>query len=255
MIQPDKICVLGTLLTATDYIGAGEEIMRLAHRNRPGMVAAANTHLITAARINPEFGKVLSRFDLIFPDGMPLIWAMNRKGAGLKERVYGPYMMEHVLRMTPAPWKHFFFGGKPETLQQLIQRARNIQPNLDVCGAHSPPFRPWNQEDEEEFARLISQAKPDFVWVALGGEKQETWIAHCIQRHERGVFLAVGDAFTLLAGERSFAPRWMQNSGLTWLYRLMQEPQRLFWRYFKYNSLFLWYYFVDMLKGKLGLSA
>ncbi len=246
---PSKIPILGTPVAVVDYDSAIAESRRLARAGRPAAVAASNTHIISLARHHPDFGAVMRRFDLVLPDGMPLRWALNAGGADLKDRVYGPYFMEKMIRATPRPWRHFLFGGTPETLTTLTERLREIQPDLEMAGTLSPPFRAWGEEDEEEFARTIASAQPDFIWVALGGERQERWIIENLRRHHHGVFFAVGDAFALLAGERAFAPAWMQRLGVTWAYRLWQEPRRLWRRYARFNSFFLWYTIRDALFG------
>jgi exopolysaccharide biosynthesis WecB/TagA/CpsF family protein len=198
----------------------------------------------------------MRRFDLVLPDGMPLRWSLNARGAKLTDRVYGPYFMEKMIRATPRPWRHFLFGGTEETLRDLATHLREIQPDLEIAGTLSPPFRAWNETDEAEFARIIAESKADFIWVALGGERQERWIVDNLKRHTRGVFFAVGDAFVLLAGQRSFAPAWMQRMGITWAYRLWQEPRRLWRRYTQFNSLFLFYTLRDALLGATrGQSA
>ena len=233
--------VLGTPVACADYDQALRTICSLAGSGRASAVCASNTHIVSMARHNRGFGAVMRGFDLVLPDGMPLIWYMNRQGAGLTDRVYGPYFMRHALQHLGRPWKHFFFGGSEECLRDLMEAARRLQPDLDLVGSYSPPFRSWREEDEAEFARVIQKENPDFIWVALGGERQERWISRNLHRHGRGVFLAVGDAFELLAGRRPFAPDWMQRFGLTWVYRLWQEPYRLWGRYIRFNSLFLYY--------------
>ena len=126
---------------------------------------------------------------------------------------------------------------------------RKLRPEVQIVGHLSPPFRPWQEEDEAGFARTIGAAAPDFIWVALGGVKQETWIARNRHRYARGVFLAVGDAFELLAERRRFAPAWMQRLGLTWVYRLAQEPRRLWKRYLTHNSVFAFYAAVEIARA------
>lgn len=232
-----------------DYTAAIAESRRLAGGPRPAAVAASNTHIISLARQRPDFGAVMRRFDLVLPDGMPLRWSLNAQGAGLRDRVYGPYFMQEMIRATPRPWRHFLFGGTPETLAALTDRLREIQPDVEIAGTLSPPFRPWDESDEEEFARAITESRADFIWVALGGERQERWIIDNLPRHRHGVFFAVGDAFPLLAGKRAFAPQWMQRLGITWAYRLWQEPRRLWRRYTRFNTLFLWYVLRDALLG------
>lgn len=241
--------VLGVPISCVTYETACEEVQRLARRDVPSAVAASNTHIVSLARHQPSFAAVLRRFALILPDGMPLIWALNWQGAELPDRVYGPYFMKVALERLGAPWRHFFFGGSEETLALLVARAREWCPGIKVVGTLSPPYRKWTEEDEAGFAKTIRESEADFIWVALGGERQERWIAENLHRYERGVFFAVGDAFELLAGRRPFAPRWMQRSSLTWLYRLAQEPGRLWPRYLKFNSLFLYYICRDAVLG------
>jgi N-acetylglucosaminyldiphosphoundecaprenol N-acetyl-beta-D-mannosaminyltransferase len=241
--------VLGTNIHSVNYETALEACLGMAKSGIPGAVSACNTHLIALARADAGFHGVMADFDLVVPDGYPLIWRLNAQGAKLPDRVYGPYLMRHVLTHTPEPWKHFFFGGTPECLERMVAAAEEIQPDIKIAGTHSPPFRAWTEEDEETFAEMIHKSSADFIWVALGGERQERWIMKNLQRHTRGVFFAVGDAFELLAGARPYAPPWMQNRGLTWLYRLSQEPRRLGARYLKFNSLFLYYLLRDGLLG------
>lgn len=244
-----KIPVLGTPVAAVDYSAAVEETIRLAGQARPAAVAASNTHIVALARRDATFGEVMRRFDLVLPDGMPLRWALNARGAQLGDRVYGPYFMREMIRATPRPWRHFLFGGTEATLSRLESTLREIQPDLEIAGTLSPPFRDWTSEDEAAFARAIAEARADFIWVALGGERQERWIVENLPRHQRGVFCAVGDAFVLLGGGRSFAPQWMQQLGITWVYRLWQEPGRLWRRYAQFNSLFVWYTLRDAILG------
>lgn len=244
-----RIPVLGTPIAVTTYQGALDAAWQLARADRPAAVSACNTHLVALARHEPDFARVLWDFDLILPDGYPLVWEMNRQGAGLADRVYGPYFMQYALAHSPEGCRHYFFGGTPSTLERMQEAARRLNPRVEIVGACSPPFGDWNESDEARFASQIREARADFIWVALGGERQERWIAKALPRHERGVFFAVGDAFELLAGGRPFAPAWMQKRGLTWLYRLVQEPRRLWPRYVRFNSLFLYYALRDRVLG------
>jgi len=241
--------ILGTEVHVVDYDSALKASLRMAKSGIPCAVAACNTHLIALGRHDPSFRAVMADFDLVVPDGYPLIWRLNAQGADLQDRVYGPYLMRHVLTKTPKPWKHYFFGGTSECLQRMVTAAKTLQPDIDIAGIHSPPFRAWTEEDEATFADGIRQSGADFIWVALGGERQERWILKNLHRHQRGVFFAVGDAFELLAGTRPYAPPWMQGRGLTWLYRFYQEPRRLGARYLKFNSLFLYYLCRDGILG------
>jgi N-acetylglucosaminyldiphosphoundecaprenol N-acetyl-beta-D-mannosaminyltransferase len=170
---------------------------------------------------------------------MPLVWCLNAQGAKLEDRVYGPCLMRRVLDATPAPWRHFFFGGTPECLAALQAAIVSWGRGCCVAGVLSPPFREWTAVERASFDDQIRTANPDFVWVALGGCRQEQWIVEHAPRFTHGVFLAVGDAFELLAGRRRIASAGLQRMGLTWMYRLVQEPRRLWKRYLVYNTLFV----------------
>ena len=243
------IKILGTSVACVTYESALERVQELAREPRATAVCPANTHILAEARHEREFARLMERFDLVLPDGMPVVWAMNLRGAGLSDRVYGPYFTKHALQKTPRPWRHFFFGDTEEVLEAFKAAATKLQPDIDIVGAISPPFRAWTEEDEAHFAEAINGANPDFVWVALPGGRMEKWIIDNQHRYHRGVFLAVGDAFTLLSGRRPFAPKWMQRLGLTWLYRMLAEPRRLGPRYLRYNSLFVYYLVRDWLLG------
>lgn len=248
----ESIRLLGTPVACATYDSALERIKALAREPRPTAVCPSNTHILGEAQHNPEFGRVLARFDLVLPDGMPVVWALNSRGAGLKDRVYGPYFMRHALRNTPRPWRHFFFGDSEECLVELWRALVQLQPDIEIVGMVSPPFESFTEAHEVAFADSINSADPDFVWVALPGVRMERWIIDNQARYRRGVFLAVGDAFTLLSGRRSFAPRWMQRMGLTWAYRVCKEPLRLGPRYLRYNFIFVFYFLWDVLRRQTG---
>lgn len=245
-----SIEVLGVSVGCVTYDSGLEHIKELAGESRPTAVCPANTHILAEARRNPDFMGIMSKFDLVLPDGMPVVWTANWFGAGLRDRVYGPYFMRHALRNLPRPWRHFFFGDSEECIAHLRQVARQLQPEIEIVGAISPPFRPFTNDDENSFADAINRASPDFVWVALPGVRMERWIIENQHRYKGGVFLAVGDAFTLLTGRRKFAPAWMQRIGLTWLYRLASEPARLGPRYLQYNLLFVFYLIGEILRRR-----
>jgi len=125
-----------------------------------------------------------------------------------------------------------------------------LQPDIEIVGMLSPPFRPFTTADEKSFAEIINGAEPDFVWVALPGVRMERWIIDNRSQYPRGVFVALCDAFSLLSCRRVFAPSWMQRMGLTWAYRLCREPLRLGPRYLRYNSVFVFYFLWDLVRGR-----
>ena len=250
--SPPTVNVIGFPLAVTDYQGALEWAQTACRGPRPASVALCPTQVVTDARLRPEAGDALRRIDLLLPDGMPVVWLMRAQGAPMRDRVYGPYLMKYVVERTPAPYRHFLFGGSEACLAELQVALRRLQPGIEIAGVLSPPYRAWTEADQQDFVRVIDAARPDFIWVALGGGKQEPWIANNAHRYQRGVFLAVGDAFELLAGRRTFAPAWMQKFGLTWLYRLVQEPRRLWKRYLVHNTAYLAYALAQMVRYWTG---
>lgn len=231
--------VAGTRIDVVDYREAVERIDGWAEEGGVRLVAAANTHLVAAAAMEPGFARVMEGFDLVAPDGMPLVWALWLDGWEIRERVYGPYLMARCLEGLGEERRHGFVGGTEECLADLVAAVRAKRPGIRIAGVMSPPFRAWDEAWHEEVVEAIARMKADVVWLALGGVRQETWLAENRHRLPAGVYLAVGDAFALLAGRRAYAPGWMQRAGLTWFYRLLQEPRRLAGRYLRYNGRFL----------------
>jgi N-acetylglucosaminyldiphosphoundecaprenol N-acetyl-beta-D-mannosaminyltransferase len=242
--------ILGLPVACATYDSALERMKELAREPQATTVCPSNTSIFAEARHDPDFRQIMAKFDLVLPDGMPVVWTLNRLGAGLNDRVYGVYLMRHALQHAPRPWRHFFFGDSEECLANLRRAAIQMQPNIEIVGTLSPPFRPFTDDDEALFAEIINAASPDFIWVALPGARAARWIIANRSRYKRGVFLAIGDAFTLLSGRRRIAPAWMQRCGLTWMLRLAREPRRLGPRYLKCNSLYLFYLLWDSLRGR-----
>jgi N-acetylglucosaminyldiphosphoundecaprenol N-acetyl-beta-D-mannosaminyltransferase len=241
--------VIGIPLAVIDYDGAVTEAKAWAAAgDRPRGIAAANTHVVTLARQESSFREALARFDLVLPDGMPLVWAMNRKLATpLGDRVYGPTFMLRCLEATQGQgFAHFFVGGTDDLLAALMGRLRAQFPGLQIAGTYAPPFSPWPEGEDERIIGRIVEARANIVWIGLGCPKQERWIAANLDRLPPGIYCAVGAAFAFHAGRVRQAPAWMQRAGLEWLFRLCAEPRRLWRRYFYFNSLFLVYLVRDL---------
>jgi N-acetylglucosaminyldiphosphoundecaprenol N-acetyl-beta-D-mannosaminyltransferase len=155
-------------------------------------------------------------------------------------RVYGPDLMRHVCELSAGTGaRHFMYGGAPGVPEELGRRLAEAFPGLDVVGAHSPPFRALSQTETSNIARLINASNADIVWVGLSTPKQERWIESVREQLHVKVMLSVGAAFDFHTGRVRQAPGWMQSRGLEWLYRLAQEPRRLWRRYAYNNPIFL----------------
>jgi len=235
--------VLNTPLAVTDYRGLAEFLFLRAKEDAAYVVDFSNTHIVTMRRHDPDFFRMTSCVDLFVPDGMPLVWAMNRTGAGMSDRVYGPTFMRRCLEGCDGDVGHYFVGGSPECGIALQRVFQEVNAKFHWVGSyHGRCSLDGVLEEDEAVLAEITEKKPAMIWVGLGTPKQYAWIQRMKERLDRGVFLAVGFAFDVNAGTKSDAPLWMQRRGLTWLYRMASEPRRLVGRYGKWNSLFLWYY-------------
>lgn len=248
--------VIGLPLACTDYAGAVDWILAKAAGCRTAYaVEAANTHVAALARSDEAFGETMRRFDLIVPDGMPLVWSLNSAlpaAERLKDRVYGPTLMLEALRATDGrpEFRHFLFGGKESTLINLKSVFAERFPGVSIAGAYSPPFGEWPDDEFDRICTRIRESGANLIWVGLGCPKQEHWIARHKDRLPPGVYFGIGAAFAFHAGEVSQAPALLQKFGMEWAYRIAAEPRRLFKRYFTYNSLFVWYSLRDRMKGR-----
>ena len=236
------IPVLGTQLLATSYADLRAEVLSSGGQGRPVVVDFANTQIVTMRRHDPGFARLTECIDLTAPDGMPLVWAMNARGAGLKDRVYGPTFTREFLASCTAGKTHYLVGGSEECGRQFRKRMTALNPSLNfVGGTHGFCSAEGVLEDDQAVLREIREKRPDFIWVGLGTPKQYGWISRIKPQLDHGVMLAVGFAFDVNAGMKTDAPMWMQRMGLTWVYRMASEPRRLIGRYLKWNTLFLWY--------------
>jgi N-acetylglucosaminyldiphosphoundecaprenol N-acetyl-beta-D-mannosaminyltransferase len=244
--------VLGLSVAAVDYSEAVRIISQwVADRAAPKLVAAANTHLVTTFRRRGDFADALRRFDLVVPDGMPLVWYLNcLYRAGLKDRVYGPNLMLGCLAATTEEHRHFLLGGSEEILARLKSVLISKFPAVRIAGCYSPPFGDWPATEDDRIVQLIAQSGAQFVWVGLGCPKQELLLGRLKDKLPLAVYLAVGAAFPLLAGTVRQAPASWQRLGLEWAFRLLMEPRRLWRRYLVNNTLFLFYTALEIFRRK-----
>lgn len=251
--------IIGLRVACTDYAGAMTwifEKMRLA--DRAYAVEAANTHVAALARHEEEFGQTMSRFDLILPDGMPLVWSLNRElphEEKLNNRVYGPTLMLKTYAAAEPDARHFFLGGSPKTLEKLEENFTTAYPNAILAGVYSPPFGDWPEDEFERICAKIKDSGANLIWVGLGCPKQEKWMVENLADLPAGVYFGVGAAFAFHAGEVKQAPSLLQKLGLEWLFRLCMEPRRLWRRYLRHNSLFIFYYFQELWCPKNRLES
>jgi N-acetylglucosaminyldiphosphoundecaprenol N-acetyl-beta-D-mannosaminyltransferase len=222
-----------------DARGALEAIERLVMAGQGGSVFTPNVDHVVKASRSPAFKAAYGRVSLSLADGMPLIWASHLLGCPLPERVAGSDMLMPVLQLAARRrWRVYLLGGAPGVAEQT---ARLLSEKMDVIVAGWDDARiamDGSDPGDASIARA-SAAKPDLILVALGPPKQELWIDRARGRTGAAVALGVGASLDFLVGKYKRAPRWMAKTGLEWLYRLLQEPRRLWRRYLVEGPRFL----------------
>jgi exopolysaccharide biosynthesis WecB/TagA/CpsF family protein len=236
---PPKYDLLGVHVSATNYDEAIDVILRAARLRRPAVVSFQAVHAIVTASLDRTLRGMVNQFDLIGPDGQPVRWAMNwLHGTKLTERVYGPELTHRLcMRAAELGVPVYFYGGSPKVVRELEARLTAELPELRVVGAESPPYRPLTDAEDAAVVERINRSGAGLVFIGLGAPKQDVFgFEH---RHSiDAVQVCVGAAFDFLAGHKKMAPAWMQRSGLEWLFRLTQEPGRLWRRYLVTNIVF-----------------
>ncbi len=208
-------------------------------KNRiPGYVCFANVHMIIEAHKNKTFCDQVNCATLVLPDGMPVVNALYSFYRQSQERIAGMDAFPDLLRLSEiSNLQVFFFGTSNELLERIRIKTQKEFPTLKIAGLFSPPFD--KSIDDENYINRINSSGAQLVFVALGCPKQEKWMADHSNKIN-AMLLGVGGAFPVYAGIAKRAPMWMRKFSLEWLFRLSQEPNRLFRRYFIYNTLFMY---------------
>ena len=232
--------ILGVNIAVTNMESTIQDIADKLDEWRGQYICVSNVHTTVMAHENPEYMKIQNEAVMALPDGSPLSSYSRENGKTTAKRVTGPDLMKELLtRSGEHGYRHFFYGSTEDILTKLREKIESNYPDAKIAGMISPPFRELTEEEDEAYIKQINDAAPDFVWVGLGAPKQEIWMA----KHKgriNALMIGVGAAFAFESGEVRRAPKWVQNLKLEWFYRMMQDPKRLFKRYFVTNIKYLW---------------
>ncbi len=233
--------VLGVKISAVTIPLVLDEMQRWIRSGEQHYITVTGVHGVIESQRDPSVKQIHNQAGLVVPDGMPMVWANHLQGNRHVSRVYGPDLMLATCEASlEHGYKHFFYGGADGVAELLRDKLTERFPGLQVAGVYCPPFRPLTDEEDTHVCDLINKSGADIVWVGLSTPKQERWMAAHTGKIDAPVMVGVGAAFDFHAGLKSQAPRWMQRSGLEWLYRLMTEPRRLGRRYLINNPTFLY---------------
>jgi len=215
-------------------------------------VCALDVHSVMRAQKDPAHNRALCRADMVLPDGMPLVWLSKLRGQKEIERVCGPDLMLRIFEhSTRTGWRHYFYGGSPGVADELEKKAKALYPDLIVAGAECPPFGPMTATELDDAIARINAASPDIVWIGLGCPRQEIWMCENVAKLKQSIAIGVGAAFDFHSGRIKRAPFWMRSAGLEWLYRLLSEPRRLWYRYLYLAPRFVTVCLLDLVQSRL----
>jgi N-acetylglucosaminyldiphosphoundecaprenol N-acetyl-beta-D-mannosaminyltransferase len=241
------VSILNVSLSPTSYSKSTSLIGKWVDKSESRYVCAANVHMLMEAHDSHGYREIVNSADLVTPDGMPLVWMMRLKGEKKQGRVYGPDLMLAVLELAQKNgFPVGFYGSSSMVLDVLKQRLLLKYPDLKMNYSFSPPFREMSEEEDRQVVDDINNSGIRILFVGLGCPKQEIWMAE-----HKGkipvVMIGVGAAFDFHAGVKSQAPVFVQRAGFEWLFRLVNEPGRLWRRYLYHNSRFVFLALADLL--------
>lgn len=237
---PEKKELFGVRVSVTTCDEAVEAILQAARRHVSTVVSLHPVHGVVTASGDPALREATNTFELVVPDGQPVRWALNLlHRAGLRDRVAGAHLMWCLCRRAAEEGVPIYlYGSSAAVLESLQTNLRARFPRLSIAGAQSPPFRRLTPQEDQATVSRINASGAGIVFLGLGYPKQDYFALE--HRHRvRAVMVCVGAVFDFHSGHKKRAPVWMQRCGLEWLYRLIQEPRRLWRRYLVTNTLFL----------------
>ncbi|HYG35496.1 MAG TPA: WecB/TagA/CpsF family glycosyltransferase [Clostridia bacterium] len=226
------IAMLGVPFDNVTKAEAIELIELMVASRNPHYLVTANVDFLVQARADVELRRILFDAHLVLCDGTPLVWASRWLGNPLPERVAGADLVPLLINVAAQKgYRLFFLGATPESARLAVAKLSASYPQLVIAGHYSPPFAHLLDMDHDEIKKRIVEARPDILFVSFGCPKQEKWIAMHYRQMKVPVTIGVGATIDFLAGAVRRAPVWMQRTGTEWVFRLAQEPRRLFRRY------------------------
>lgn len=256
--------ILGVNIAVTNMQESVNLILSQLEEIRGEFICLSNVHTTVMAKGNEEYRHIQNSAFLALPDGSPLALVQRLRGYKAAEQVPGPDIMPALWKATQQTQiKHYFYGSSPETIEALRRNLQENYPELKVVGMESPPYRPLTEEEDRKAVDRINASGADILWIGLGAPKQEEWMYNH-RGKVNALMLGVGAGFDFHAGTVKRAPEWMRNHYLEWLYRLIQDPKRLWKRYVVTNAKFVllsiadaftWKKYVDSTKKNLLIYA
>ncbi len=245
-----RVEIVSLRVNVVTHESAIEKINQLVKWQNGGYVCFSTVHMIMESFDDPDFAAKVNAADLIIPDGMPLVWMQKLQKETTAMRVRANDLMIGLCADAEKNGLSVgFYGGQQTVIDAILERARKDFPQLKITYAFSPPFRPLTDAEDREITAEINAQKPDILFMGLGCPKQENWM-HAHRDKTKAVMLGVGASFDFFAGNVKESPEWLGKLGLEWLFRMTQEPQRLWRRYLILNPRFMRLAVAQLIKSK-----
>lgn len=225
------------------------KIRSIIRNGKPVQHVVLNVNKIIQANKNKKFKQIINSCGLINADGISIIWAVKLLGMSLKERVTGINLMQSLIELaTREGYKLYFLGAEEEIIKKVIKFYKSCYPTLQIVG-----FRDgyWDSSQEQEVVNAIKTTEPDILFVGISSPQKEIFINQYLEEMNVPLAMGVGGSFDVIAGKTKRAPKWMQRCGLEWLFRLYQEPRRLWKRYLIGNIIFVWLVLKEFIKVRI----
>ncbi len=246
----EKRKIIQSLINIGTYKDFITEIFMLSSKENSSYVCVSNVHMMIEAYNSEKFSEVVNGANIATPDGMPLAKSIKYLYGIEQDRVAGMDLMPDLMAKSEEEDKSIFlYGSTPTVLDGIIEKAKKEYPKLKIS-SYSPPFRELSSKEKDEIINMINSYNPDFVFVALGCPKQEIWMAEH-QGKVESCMIGLGGAFEVYADMKDRAPEWMQKNSLEWVYRLVQDPKRLWKRYLYTNTHYVVLLFKQFLSYKI----
>ena len=234
----NTVKILKTTISETTLI----EVSKILNNENSLKVAICNTNTVVRSSKDNELCNTINSFHIKTPDGFPIAKSSSILYKNSQRRVDGYNLfLSTISEGLDKNTSHYFFGSKQGVLNKLEAQLKEMFPDINIIGSFSPPVGDYKELAKEEHIKNIIKKKPDIVWVSLGFPKQELFINLLHEKYSlNSNLVGIGAVFEWVAGTKIKAPEFIANLGLEWILRLIQEPKRLFRRYFVDNFLFLY---------------
>jgi N-acetylglucosaminyldiphosphoundecaprenol N-acetyl-beta-D-mannosaminyltransferase len=212
-------------------------VEKIIYAGVPKQHVVINVAKIVNMQNDQQLKAIINSCDIVNVDGMPIVWASKILGNPLPSRVAGVDLFQHLVELSAKKgFRPFFFGARERVVTKVVDTFKKNYPNLDVAGYRNGYF---DESEELKIAETIKASKADLLFVGFSSPMKEKFLNKWMSEMQVPFCMGVGGSFDIIAGQTKRAPRWMQESGLEWLFRIMQEPRRMWIRYAKTNPLFI----------------